>query len=134
MGLGRPAVLRRVDGGGLSSKSKIGKNLGRRGGGERLGSQVVGSRKRSWRTCTRQGKVLSACGGGAKNHKRVQESRSRSPSPKGLPTTRPAAGKGLFLGMSSLMSLDMFHASNMGGQCKPIYDIEDPDGVGFDSH
>lgn len=51
--------------------------------------------------------------------------KSRSPSPKRLSATRPAAGKGLFLGMGSLMSLDMLHTPNMKGQCKPIYRIEE---------
>ncbi len=46
---------------------------------------------------------------------------SGSPSPKRLSTTRPATGEGLFLGVCSLMSLDMLHPPNMRGQCKPIY-------------
>ncbi|KAK4162859.1 hypothetical protein QBC43DRAFT_320602 [Cladorrhinum sp. PSN259] len=41
---------------------------------------------------------------------------ANSPPSKGFPTAIPVAGKGLFLGMGSLMSLDMFHAPNMTRQ------------------
>jgi hypothetical protein len=58
-----------------------------------------------------------------------QANRSRSPSAERLPTTRPATGEGLFLGMGSLMPLNMLHTPNMKGQCKPIYKIEQADGL-----
>jgi hypothetical protein len=51
-----------------------------------------------------------------------------SPPSKRLPATSPATSKWLFLGVCSLMSLNMFHTPNMRGQCKPIYKIEEMDG------
>ena len=43
-----------------------------------------------------------------------------SPAPKRLSTTSPAARKGLFLGMGSLVPLDVLHTPNMREQCKLI--------------
>jgi len=50
------------------------------------------------------------------------KSETSSPSSKSFPTSIPLARKGLFLGMSSLVSLNMLHTPNMKPQCKLICD------------
>lgn len=68
--------------------------------------------------------------GQCSDHAEAQQSawgvanRANSPSTKRLPAPRPAAGKGLFLCVSSLVSLDMLHTPDIREQCKPMYQTE----------